>query len=164
MANLYELTNDYYDLMREYEFSEDDQRAEVLQRIYGLQDTISDKAEAYARIIRNLKADAEAYKAEAQRLTAKQRAAESAIDGLKSRLLDAMNAIGADEIKTTIGKWRVQMNPASCQVIDDSAVPAEYHIPQPDKIDRNSILKHFKTTGELLPGVEITQTAGIRFR
>ena len=48
--------------------------------------------------------------------------------------------------------------------MDESEVPEEFHIPQPDKIDRVGILKHFKNTGELLPGVEITQNAGIRFR
>ena len=57
------------------------------------------------------------------------------------------------DIQTGIGKWRVQMNPYSCQIIDEADVPAEFHIPQPDKIDKAAILRQFKATGELLPAL-----------
>lgn len=165
MANLYELSTEYTALMAEYEAAEDDaQRAEVWAMIDALQDDIADKAEAYARIMRNMQAEAESYKAEAQRLTKKQKAAEAAVEGLKQRLLDAMTLTGAGEIKTSIGKWRIQNNPWRCKVVDADAVPAEYHIPQPDMIDRAGLLKRFKETGEMLDGVEYTQTNGLRFR
>lgn len=165
MANLYELTTEYAELVDQYEMADnDEQRAEILAAIGAVQGDIGDKAEAYARIIRNMQADADAYKAESQRLANKQRAAERAVEGLKARLLNAMTAVGASEIRTDIGKWRIQMNPWSVRVLDDAAVPAEYHIPQPDKIDKAGILKRFKETGELLNGVEVTQVAGLRFR
>lgn len=165
MPNIYELSTEYAALMAEYEMAEDEERrAEVWAMIDALQDDIADKAEAYARIMRNMQAEADAYKAEAQRLQKRQKAAENAVEQLKGRLLNAMQAVGANEISTTIGKWRVQMNPWSVNVLDDAAVPAEYHIPQPDKIDKAAILKHFKASGELLTGVEMTQTAGLRFR
>jgi len=165
MPNIYELSTEYAALMAEYEMAEDEERrAEVWAMIDALQDDIADKAEAYARIMRNMQAEADAYKAEAQRLQKRQKAAENAVEQLKGRLLNAMQAVGANEISTTIGKWRVQMNPWSVNILDDAAIPAEYHIPQPDKIDKAAILKHFKASGELLNGVEMTQTAGLRFR
>lgn len=165
MANLYQLTTEYAALMAEYDMAEDEQqREEVWQMIDALQDDIGDKAEAYARIIRNLQADAEAYKAESQRLARKQKAAEAAVDGLKRRLLDAMKYTGATEITTSIGKWRVQMNPWSVDVLDADEIPMEYHIPQPDKIDKAALLRHFKETGEMLDGAMFSQTRGLRFR
>lgn len=165
MPNIYELSTEYAALMAEYEMAEDEERrADVWAMIDALQDDIADKAEAYARIMRNMQAEADAYKAEAQRLQKRQKAAENAVEQLKGRLLNAMQAVGANEISTSIGKWRVQMNPWSVTILDDAAVPAEYHIPQPDKIDKAAILKHFKASGELLTGVEMTQTAGLRFR
>ena len=165
MANLYDLTTEYAALLAEYDMAEDDaRRAEVLTMIDQVQEDIGDKAEAYARIMRNLQADAEAYDAEAKRLAAKAKAAKNAIDGLKARLMDVMQMFGATEIRTSIGKWRIQNNPWSCKIMDADRVPAEYHIPQPDKIDSLGLLKRFRETGEMLDGVEYTQTAGLRFR
>lgn len=165
MPNLYELTTEYAALLAEYDMAEDDaHRAEVLAMIDEVQEDVGDKAEAYARIMRNLTADAAAYDAEAKRLAAKAKAAETAVTNLKQRLLDAMQTFGATEIKTSIGKWRIQNNPWSATITNDAVVPAEYHIPQPDKIDRQAILRRFRETGEMLDGVEYTQTAGLRFR
>lgn len=165
MANLYDLTAEYAALLAAYDVAEDDaQRADVLTMIDQVQEGIGDKAEAYARIIKNLQADADAFDAEAKRMAAKAKAAKNAVEGLKARLLDAMQQFNATEIKTSIGKWRIQNNPWSCEITEPDKVPAEYHVPQPDKIDRVALLKRFRETGEMLDGVEYIQTAGLRFR
>lgn len=162
---LYELTDEYAALLEEYDAAEDDaRRAEVLTMIDQVQEDIGDKAEAYARIMKNLQAEAEAYKAEAQRLARKQKAAESAVAGLKQRLMDAMLTVDASEIRTSIGKWKIQLNPPSCKVVEPDRVPEEYRIPQPDAIDRQGILRWFKETGEIPAGVDITREESLRFR
>lgn len=163
--NLYELTTEYEALLAEYDAAEDDERrAELLEMIDAVQDDISDKGEAYARVLRNLTAQRDAYKAEAQRLTAKARAAEAAQERLKAQLLGAMQRVGATKLQTSIGAWSVRTNPWSVEVMDVDAVPAEYHVPQPDKIDKRAILTAFKATGELIDGVQMCQTTGIQFR
>ena len=165
MATLYKLTDEYAELMARMETAEDEEEVEAIwQEMDALEGDIVEKAEAYARIMRNKQAEVEAFKAEKDRLAGCQKAAENVVECLKGRLLDSMQRLNLTDIQTGIGKWRVQMNPPSCQVMDEAEVPSEFHIPQPDKIDRAGILKHYKSTGELLPGVEITQSAGIRFR
>lgn len=162
---LYELTTEYEALLAEYEVAEDDERrAEVLDMIDAVQDDIGDKGEAYARVLRNLSAQRDAYKAEADRLTRKAKASEKAMEGLKAQLLSAMQRVGANKLETSIGKWSVRLNPWSVEVMDVDAVPAEYHVPQPDKIDKRAILATFKETGELIDGVMMNQTTGIQFR
>ena len=165
MATLYKLTDEYTDLLARLEAAEDEAETEaVWQEMDALEDDIVEKAEAYARIMRNKQAEVEAFKAEKERLASCQKAAENVVERLKARLLSSMQRMHLTDIQTGIGKWRVQMNPYSCQIIDEADVPAEFHIPQPDKIDKAAILRQFNATGELLPGVEIAQTAGIRFR
>lgn len=162
---LYELTTEYEALLAEYEVAEDDERrAEVLDMIDAVQDDIGDKGEAYARVLRNLSAQRDAYKAEADRLTRKAKANEKAMEGLKAQLLSAMQRVGANKLETSIGKWSVRLNPWSVEVMDVDAVPAEYHVPQPDKIDKRAILATFKETGEIVGGVMMNQTTGIQFR
>lgn len=163
--NLYELTTEYTALLAEYEAAEDDERrGELLDMIDAIQDDIGDKGEAYARVLRNLSAQRDAYKAEADRLTKKAKASEKAMEGLKAQLLSAMQRVGANKLETSIGKWSVRLNPWSVDVLDVDAVPAEYHVPQPDKIDKRAILAAFKETGEIITGVMMNQTTGIQFR
>lgn len=164
MATLYKLTDDYADLLVRLEAAEDEAEAEAIwQEMDDLEGDIVEKAEAYARILKNKQAEAEAFKAEKDRLAGCQKAAENVVERLKGRLLDSMKRLDLSDIQTGIGKWHVQLNPPSCQITDEAEVPAEFRIPQPDKIDRAAILRHYKNTGELLPGVEIARKPGIRF-
>lgn len=165
MATLYELSEGYAQLLDMYEQAETEaERADLLDLLANAEGDITEKAEAYARIMRNKQAEAEGYKAEADRLTAKRRAAEAVVERMKEAITTAMMMVGIREIGTTIGKWRLQDNPWSCEVVDVDAVPEEWHIKVDDKIDRAGLVKHFKMTGELIPGVEMKQTVGVRFR
>lgn len=165
MATLYELDAAYTELLSRLDAAETPEEAHALwDELDALADSIADKAEAYAKIMRNYQAEAEMYKAEKERLAAKQKAAENAVENLKLAMMNAMQHLGAREIQTPIGKWRVQANPWSCTVLAPGEVPEEYHIPQPDKIDSRAILQHFRETGELVPGCEVQQSQGIRFR
>ena len=165
MASLYELTGDYLALAQMIDNAEDDSQIdELLTRFDELQDRIADKADAYAKLIRNKTAEAEAYKAEADRLMARKRAAERVVEGLKDRLTESMKQVGADRITTSIGEWRFQQSPPSVRIIDENEIPAEWKIPQPDKVDKASILKWYKESGEILPGTDIERGTSLRFR
>ena len=165
MASLYEITGEYAALLGALEAAETDEEAEAIYlSIEAVDADLGAKADAYARIMRNYQSDAEALKAEIDRLAAKKKRAEAAVERMKAAMLENMQKLGLKDIQTSIGKWRVQQNPWSCSVQDPDEVPAEYHIPQPDKIDARGILDNFKATGEILPGVEITRREGVRFR
>lgn len=162
---LYELSTGYALMLDLYDGAEtDEEREEILDRMTEYGGDIAEKAEAYARIMRNKQAEAEAFKAEAERLTGKRRAAENVVGRLKEALLDAMKLVGTTEIETTIGKWKAQMNPWSVEVLDAVSVPERFLMPQPAKVDKKAILEEFKRTGEIIDGVELKQSLGIRFR
>ena len=165
MATLYELSEGYAQMMSMYDQAETaEEREDLLELLAGAEGDITEKAEQYARVMRNKQAEADGLKAEADRLTAKRRAAEAVVERLKEAIATAMMTVGAKEIGTTIGKWRIQENPWSCEVLDADAVPEEWHIKVEDKIDRAGLVKHFKMTGEIMPGVEMKRSAGVRFR
>jgi len=165
MATLYELSTSYKALLDMYDAAETKEAREtIISMLLSGEEAISDKAEAYARIMRNKQAEADALKAEVDRLNAKRKAAENCVERLKGALLDAMRIAETDTIPTSIGKWRIQKNPLSCEVIDPDSVPVEFRTPQPDKIEQQKMLKHYKETGEIISGVEFKQTESIRFR
>ena len=165
MASLYTLTDDYMDLvMRLDEAQTEDEAAAIMTELETVSDDLGVKAEAYAKIRQNKLAEAEMYKTESQRLAQKQKAAERVATYLTERIMDSMKRLGLTDIETRIGKWHMQTNPWSCQIFDEAEVPAEFHIPQPDKIDKAAILKWFKETGEIVPGVDVMRTQGVRFK
>lgn len=165
MASLYELSAGYASLVDAYDAAEtDEEREDILEMLSTAEGDIGEKAEAYAKVIRMKEEEAKAFKAEADRLTKRKQAAENMVTRLKATLLDSMKLTGQTEIKTSIGRWRVQMNPVSADVTDWTKVPMEFRTPQPDKIDKPSLIKRYKETGEVFEGVEFKQEQGIRFR
>lgn len=165
MASLYELSAGYESLLDSYDAADtEEDREAILAMLADVQGDIGDKAEAYAKIIRTKEEEAKAFKAEADRLTKRRQSAENLVARLKAALLDTMKMTEIVEIRTSIGKWKIQNNPPSCEVVDVNMVPKRYRTPQPDKVDRKGILDAYKQTGEIPSGVEIKQEQGIRFR
>ena len=162
---LYELSAEMAGYINAYDAAEtEEERAEIAQSLVDLHGEITDKADGYAKVMRNKMAEAEALKNEAKRLTDKANAAENLAERLKNVMFDAMKLTGQTEIPTSIGKWRVQNNPWSCEVVDIDKIPIQYHIKQEDKIDKAGLLKQFALTGEVVDGCEFVQKQGIRFR
>lgn len=162
---MYDLTDAYVSLLALYDDAEsEEERERIMAQLLAVGDDIADKAENYARLAKNKEAEAAAYDAEIKRLTAKKKAAENVVTRTKENLLFAMEVAGAKEISTSIGKWRVQANPLSVNVLDESKVPERFLIAQAPKIDRRAIIAEFKETGELMDGIVIEQNMSVRFR
>ena len=109
MARLYELTEAYAALVAMLEDCESaSEEEEILAELASCNDAIGDKAEAYARIMRNMLSDIEGCKAEIDRLTAKKQRAENAVSRLKTAMLDYLTATNQKKIKTELfSKQRV---------------------------------------------------------
>ena len=162
---LYELTEAYADLMSRLEDCNTSAEEEaVLAEIDAVSQDIASKGEAYARIIRNKLADAAAIESEIKRLQARKKSAENTVERLKENILYAMGMVGATELNTTIGKWRIHKNVPSVVIMDEAKIPNEFTVPQPPKILKIAIMQHFKETGEIPEGCDIVQSEGVRFR
>ena len=164
MARLYDIGARYAALLEKMENAEGDEALDVLDELAMMDDELEVKAENYIRIIKAKEAEADGFDKEAKRLTAKKQAAENVAKRLKQAMFDAMKMANKTELPTSIGKWKVQSNPLSCEVLDINKVPQEWHIKCDDKIDKAGLIKHYKMTGELVDGCEFKQTEGIRFK
>ena len=162
---LYELTEAYAELISRLEDCQNAiEESEVLSAIDAVSEDIAAKGEAYARIMRNKMAEAAGFEAEIKRLQARKKSAENTVERLKENILYAMGMVGATELNTTIGKWRVQKNVPSVVITDEAKIPEEFTIPQPPKIVKIAIMQHYKDTGEIPDGCDVIQTEGVRFR
>lgn len=165
MAKLYELTEAYAELAAMLEDCENETDREViLMKMDGLDDEISNKGEAYARMMKNALADSDAYEKEIKRLQTRKKAADNLAERLKANMQFALEVAGATELRTSIGKWKIQINNPGVKIIDETKVPEEFFVEQPKKLMNSLILAHWKETGEIPDGCDIVRTEGVRFR
>jgi len=129
----------------------------------SIEDAIESKAENIAKLIRNLESDVSAYKEEEDRLKTKRQATENKVKWLKTYLEDNMKMTGKTKFKSGMFNFSIQKNPASVNITDEKAIPEEFLIPQPPKVDKTS-LKEILKRGIEVPGAELKQTEGLRIR
>lgn len=159
MASLYEMTGQaiaLYDLLQSEEIDEQT----FLDTLEAM--GANEKVESYCQIIKQFQNDSDMYKAEIDRVTAKKRAAENAIDRMKTALLNFLRQSGQDKVKAgTFSVWIATSQ--SVNIIDESKLPQEYKIEQPPKIDKAGIKKAI-SGGETVEGASIVINEGARIR
>lgn len=157
--NLYQITQSTQQLLEmlsEGEIPEDVYKDTVDS--LGAENAIDDVVKA----IRNKQAEAEAFKAEADRLTEKKQAAEKAVDSMKKLILDYMRA--TDQKKTGTGLFTVSRRSSkSCELTDETKIPEQYLIPQPAKIDKKTIFAELKE-GKKIAGARLKESESIMIK
>ena len=162
---LYELTEDYMNLLELAEDPDIDEQA-FTDTLEGIEGALEDKAEGYAKVIRTLEGDAAACDAESKRLRNKKQTIENNIKRMKAALQYAMQATGKTKFKTALFSFGIQKNPAAV-VIDEGYIkniPDRFLIPQDPQIDKKAIKEALKA-GEDLEGIaHLEQTESLRIR
>ena len=162
---LYDLQEQYQTLLTLGEDPDTDPEvfADTMEAIEG---EIEIKADGYARIIRQMEADAAALKAEADRITNRRRVIENNIRTMKNRLEDAMIATGKVKFKTELFSFGIQKNPARV-VLDEQYIenlPEEYLIAQDPKVDTAKIKEDLKAGKDLHGIAHLEQDSSLRIR
>lgn len=153
MATLYELTEEYRQLLDWMEDPEVDPQT-IQDTLEALGGEIEEKADGYAKVIRQLEADAAALKAEAKRMTNKQKTAEENIERLKKSLQRTMEITGREKIDTGLFKVWLQKTPESV-VMDEQYIeniPERFLRMRDPEINKQAI-KEALSAGEDLDGI-----------
>lgn len=157
---LYDLSKKYLQLL---EIAESVDEETLNDTLSSIEDAIEEKAENTAKVIRNLEAQAEAFKTEEYRLAARRKAIENNAKRLKLYLQEELERVGADKIKGELFTIAIQNNPKSVEVLDETLIPKKYFIEQRPKLDKKALLDELKT-GADIEGVEIKQSRSVRIR
>lgn len=125
---LYELTGQLLQLQQMLEDPEMDPQV-IHDTMESVEGELEDKADNYAKIIRNMEGTINAIKAEKERLSNKQNVLESAIKRLKENLQESMYKTGKLKFKTALFSFGIQKNGGKAPVIldvkDTSELPDE---------------------------------------
>lgn len=165
MATLYELTTEYMELLAMLEDPDVDEDL-IADTLEGIDGELEVKADGYARVMRQMDADAKAIKAEEERLANRRKSLENRAANLKSRLQQMMEITGKVKFKTELFSFGIQKNPAAV-VIDEQYIeniPEEYLIRQDPKIDRAKLKEDLKAGKDLDGIAHLEQTESLRIR
>lgn len=145
--NLYELTATYQRLQNEIENGED---YDGILAVIG--DEIEEKADGYARVIRNMEAQAAAFKEEEKRIAEKRKRLEAGVEKLKQNLFDSMKKTGKTDFKTELFSFKIQKNggkqPVIVDVKDTSELPDDL-VKITEAPDLEAIRTYIEETGDL---------------
>ncbi len=117
----------------------------IMDTIKAIDEDLEDKADNYARIIKELQAEAKKFEAEKKRLEDRQKAMENRAKLLNKHLYDSMKLTGKTKFKTGLFSFGIQKN-GGLQPIDIDAknVPDEYMHKEPDNAKIRQALKEGK--------------------
>lgn len=153
MSTLYELTADFMMLLEMAEDPDTDPVA-LQDTMEALSMDIEDKADGYAKVIRQLEGNIAACKAEMLRLKTAATVMENNIKRMKGNLQDSMEVTGKRKFKTPLFSFNIQKNPPSLVLdeVDTARIPADYLIPQEPKVDTAKLKNDIKA-GKDLDGI-----------
>lgn len=143
---LYELTEQWEDVFNMMEDGETDEQV-IFDTLESIEGEIEDKADNYAKMIRNLQASVDVLKAEEERLYQRRKSTENHIQRLKDNLQANLEFIGKTKFKTDLFSFSVAKNGGNQPLsitgnLDD--IPGKYLIPQPPKVNNNAVRELLK--------------------
>lgn len=148
--SIYELTEDYMNLLAMAEDPDIDEQA-FMDTLEGIEGALEDKADGYAKVMKQLEANADGLEAEIKRLQERKSLMAKNVDRMKSTLQKMMETTGKEKFKTELFSFHIQNNPPSLVMDseDIEVIPMEYLVPQDPKIDKTKIKADIKAGKEI---------------
>lgn len=145
IATLYELTGQYAELLELLENPEIDEKT-VLDTLESMDFLIEDKAENYAKIIKELEGNINTLDNELDRLKSKKTALQNNITRLKDNLYQSMKTTGKTKFKTELFNFNIAKNGGALPLIvdvDTSELPDDFVIVT-EAPDKKALVEHLK--------------------
>lgn len=159
--NIYEITGDILKLQEM--LLEEPENEAIQDTLESLNGELETKAENYVKVIKNMQAEADAYKAEINRMSDRKKSIENGIERMKNALFNAMQVTETEKIKGDLFTISLRNGaPQLPQELDWHTVPVHYLKEQEPKIDRVELLKAVKS-GEVT-GIELVKGQSLSIR
>lgn len=159
--NLFELTENYVKFFTEFE-NADEITEEMQEMANNLNVEIEEKCDNYAKMIRNLEADVEAYKNQEKIFNEKRKSAENKVKWLKQNLQASMELQNRKKVKTDLFSFNIQKNAPSLEIRDEKNIDDSYYVIE-RKLNKKELLSDIKE-GLIVDGVELKQSESLRIR
>lgn len=159
--NLFDLTENYVKFFTEFE-NADEITEEMQEMADNLNVEIEEKCDNYAKMIRNMEADIEAFKNQEKIFNEKRKSAENKVKWLKQNLQASMELQNRKKVKTDLFSFNIQKNAPSLEIRDEKNIDDSYYVIE-RKLNKKELLSDIKE-GLIVDGVELKQSESLRIR
>ena len=164
MSNIYEISTNLMQIMDMMDDPELDPQTlgDTFEAIEG---EFEEKADAYARIMKNLEGDVAALKNEIQRLSDKKATIENNIKRMKQALQIAMEMTGKVKFKTDLFSFGIQKNTSSVVIDTDinNLDPKFLKFREPE-VNKTAIKEAIQNGEDLTGYAHLEQSQSLRIR
>ena len=129
------------------------------EKLENLQMDKHEKLRNIAFVALNAAADAKAYEEQEKKFAARKRSAKATVEWAKETLARELGGKKMKEAEFSVSFRKSEV----VEVADEAAVPGEFRIPQPDKIDR-AALKAALKNGAVIAGAQIVERQNIQIK
>ena len=115
---------------------------------------------------KNIELAIKAMKEEETRISTNRKTLENRLEQFKKYVKECMEGNGINKIETDLGTLSIARSPISIEIVNEEEIPDEYkEVIFTTKVDKKKIAEAFKSTGELIEGVEIhTDNTNLRIK
>ncbi len=146
MSTLYNITGDYLSLLEMLENDGDIDPQILADTLEGIEGEFEEKADEYAKIIRELDAEEDKFITEIKRMSSKMNAISNNSLRLKQHLYESMKATGKTKFKTGLFSFCIRKNGGQqpMEIVPGAEIPDEYCKKIPDNPKIRDALKNGK--------------------
>ena len=154
------------DLIQELIDAEDEsEQTAILEALDALALQREQKLENIAYVRLQMKSDVKAIDAEIKRLQARKNAIENAGKRLDGYVMVELQRAGIRKYEGKLASITIAKSPVSCEVIDAESIPEEWTQTVTEvKILKSDAIRHYRQTGEILPGMRFYQNEHVRIK
>ncbi len=146
MSSIYELTDQWKEVEGMLYDGETDEQI-ILDTLESINGEIEQKADNYAKLIKNMLSDAEILGAEEDRIKRRRLSIENRAKRLKETLQANLEYIGKTKFKTALFSFSVSKNGGKqpLEITDNlDDIPGKFLIPQPPVVDKDKVRELLK--------------------
>lgn len=161
MKSLYEIDKSYMEVIDKMQDCEPEEFDGLLKELNELDDNLEVKAENYAKVMADFKADVQSITTEVKRLNDKKRTLQNKIKRMSDNLEDSLIMHNKRNLKTPL--FNFSFRKSSSVVIDDiNKIPTEFLRQQEPKADKVALKEYLKTNE--LDGAYIQEKESLSIR
>ena len=165
MANLFDLTADYLQILDMMDDPELDQQT-LADTMEGIEGALEDKFDRYVYVAKQEQGDIDVLNETIKQLQARKKSKEENLKKLKKVMTDVMNVTGKIKFKTAQHSYWVQKNPKSVVIDTENVrdIPEDYLTFKEPEANKTAIQKAIEEGKDFSGLAHIEQTEGVRWR
>jgi hypothetical protein len=165
MANLFDLTADYLQILDMMDDPELDQQT-LADTMEGIEGALEDKFDRYVYVAKQEQGDIDVLNETIKQLQARKKSKEENLKKLKKVMTDVMNGTGKIKFKTAQHSYWVQKNPKSVVIDTENVrdIPEDYLTFKEPEANKTAIQKAIEEGKDFSGLAHIEQTEGVRWR